>query len=220
MNGSIFLYQLFFILLFNYGAYRIGRYALTTSVAIQAILANFFVLKQISFLGFHITCSDGFAVGSIMSLNFLREFYSKEDAKIAIKICFFFMIFFVVMSQLHLQFIPSAFDTAHPAYTSLLSPSPRLLIASLTTFWLIQQFDLRAFGWISHLLPRSSFLLRNSISLIISQFFDTVLFSILGLAGLVARLGDIILVSFVVKVSVILILSPLMGALRKWGKYV
>lgn len=220
MNNSIFLYQLFFVLIFNYGAYRMGRHALITAVAVQAILANFFVLKQVPLLGFHITCSDAFAVGSIMSLNLLREHYGKDDAKAAIRTCFFFMAFFVVMSQLHLQFMPSSFDTTHAAYARLLSPSPRLLIASLATFWIVQQFDLRAFGWVSSVLPRSSFPVRSSISLTASQLLDTLLFSVFGLMGMVSHLGHIIIISFVVKVGVILILGPLMGALNRWGRRV
>ena len=217
MNASIFLYQLSFVLLFNYGAYRMGKHALITAVSVQAILANLFVLKQVPFFGFHITCSDAFAVGNIMSLNLIREHYGKDDAKTAIRTCFFFMAFFVVMSQIHLQFMPSYFDTTHAAYARLFSPSPRLLIASLVTFWIVQQFDLRAFGWVSNLLPRSPFPIRSSISSTASQLLDTLVFSVFGLMGIVSHLGHTIVVSFVVKVGVILILGPLMGALNRWN---
>ena len=220
MNSVNFLSQILFIFLFTYGAVRLGKQALITAVTMQAILANLFVLKQISLFGFHVTCSDAFAVGSILGLNLLREYYGKDAAKEAIKVCFFFMAFFVVMSQLHLRFIPSPFDTAHYAYARLLTPSPRLLIASLGTFWIVQQFDLRAFGWISRIFPRSPFPYRSSVSLTLSQLLDTVLFSFLGLYGMVAHIGHIILISFLVKAGIILLMGPFMGLLNRTGRRV
>ena len=215
MNELYFVTQVLFILLFSYGAFRLGKGALTTAVTVQAILANLFVLKQMTFFGFEVTCSDAFAIGSILSLNFLREYFGQESSKKAIHICFFFMIFFVVMSHMHLRFFPSPNDTAHLAYERLLKPAPRLLIASLSVFYLVQQFDLRCFGWITSLLSKSSFLMRSSLSLVLSQFLDTVLFSYFGLFGQVAHIGHVILISFLLKVTVILLLGPFLAFFKR-----
>lgn len=215
MNEITFLIQILFIFLFSYGAFRIGKGALITSVAVQAILANLFVLKQITFLSFTVTCSDAFAIGSILSLNLLREYFGKEEAKKAITVCFFFMIFFVAMSQLHLRFVPSPHDTTHFSYSHLLTPAPRLLIASLGVFFISQQFDVRAFGWISKILPRSPFPIRSTLSMTASQFLDTVLFTFLGLYGMVESVGHIILLSFFLKFLVILFIGPLLSVYKK-----
>lgn len=215
MNELYFLGQVIIVLLFSYGALRLGQGALTTAVTVQALIANIFVLKQMSFLGFEVTCSDAFAVGSILSLNLLREYFGKAQATKAISICFFFMVFFVAVSQMQLLFIPSPHDTAQFAYAKLLTPAPRLLFASLIVFFLVQHFDVRCFGWISKLLPRSPFPLRSSLSLTISQFIDTVLFSFLGLYGIVNSILDIILVSFLLKVCVIFTLGPMMGLMKR-----
>jgi len=220
VNSIHFLSQIVFIFLFTYGAFRMGKPALITAVTTQAILANLFVLKQISLFGFHITCSDAFAVGSIFGLNILREYWGRDAVKEAIKVCFLFMAFFVVMAQFHLRFIPSPFDTAHFAYARLLTPSPRLLIASLGTFWIVQQFDLRAFGWISKIMPHSPFPYRSTLSLTLSQLLDTILFSFLGLYGMVAHIGHIILISFLVKAGIILLMGPLMTLLNRTGRHV
>lgn len=218
MNELFFVLQLFLILLFTYGAFRLGEGALLTAVSMHALLANLFVLKQISFFGFEVSCSDGFAVGSILGLNLLREHFGKKSAKKAISICFFFMIFFVVMSQMHLLFSPSIYDTSHSAYKLLLSPAPRLLIASLFVFYLIQHFDVRLFSWISQHLPRFPFSVRSTISLTISQLFDTILFSFLGLYGLVTKLSHIIFISFFLKIFIILTLGPLMTFFKRVEK--
>ena len=216
MNELYFLLQVIIVLLFSYGALRLGQGALTTAVTLQAIIANLFVLKQMTFLGFEVTCSDAFAVGSILSLNLLREYFGKPAATKAISICFFFMVFFVAVSQVQLLFVPSIHDTGQFAYAKLLTPAPRLLFASLAAFFIVQHFDVRCFGWISKLLPRSSFALRSSLSLTISQLLDTVLFGFMGLYGIVNSLADIILIGFFLKVCVIFTLGPLMGLMRRW----
>lgn len=209
MNELYFVIQVCLVLLFSYGALRFGEKALTASVAILAIVANLFVLKQITFLGFSITCSDAYAVGSIFSLNLLREYYGKEAAKKAIPICFFFMVFFVALSQIHLRFAPSPYDTSQFAYAKLLTPAPRLLIASLLVFYAVQHLDVRLFGWISKVLPRSPFGVRSTLSLATTQLIDTLLFSFLGLYGMVAKIGHIILVSYLVKLGIVLLMGPL-----------
>ena len=73
MNEILFFSHLFIVTLFVLIFLKLGKEAVIASVAIQAILANLFVIKQISWFGFEITCSDVFSIGSIFSLNLLRE---------------------------------------------------------------------------------------------------------------------------------------------------
>ncbi|NGX39049.1 MAG: hypothetical protein KR126chlam1_00369 [Chlamydiae bacterium] len=218
MNELYFLSQILCIILFSYGALRLGKGALFTAITMQAVLANLFVLKQMSFFGFEVTCSDAFAIGSILGLNLLREHFGADSAKKGISICFFFMVFFAVMSQLHLLFTPSVHDTAHAAYARLLTPAPRLLFASLLSFYLVQHLDIRLFGLISNLLPRSKFPTRSTLSLVISQLADTILFSFLGLYGMVARMSHIILISFCLKALIILLMGPISSLFYKLEK--
>lgn len=203
MNESLFFFHILLVLGFGMLALRLGRSALTAWVSLQAVLANLFVLKQMTFFGFHITCSDVFAIGSILGLNLLREYFGKEAAKQALWSCFASMAFFVVMAKVHLMYVPSFFDTTQEAYQTLLSASPRLLFASLAVFFVVQQIDLKLFGLIKQKWSRWPLVFRNALSLTLSQFLDTVLFSFLGLWGLVASLWDIIAISFLVKLAII-----------------
>lgn len=215
MNELYFLTQILFIVLFSYGALRLGKASLMTAITIQVILANFFVLKQITFLGFDVVCSDAFAIGGMLCLNLLRESYGQESAKKAINSSFFFMVFFVVMSQLHLRFIPSPYDTSHFAYARLLNPAPRLLLSSLVVFYFIQHLDIRLFSLFSKLLPHSKFPTRSFLSISISQLIDTILFTFLGLYGMVSKLGDVILISFLIKLCVIFTMGPLLTLFKR-----
>ncbi len=214
MNEMLFILQTFLIVGFALGALRLGLSALTAWVAIQALIANLFVLKQITLFGFDVTASDAYVIGSLLGLNFLQEFFSKEDAKKATWICFFFMFFFTVISQLHLFYQPSAHDMTQSAFVTLLSPSPRLLMASMGVFFVVQQFDIRFFDFLKKIMPNSSFALRAAITLIVSQFLDTVLFSFTGLYGMVVSIIDIIIISYLIKLAVIFCFTSLV----KWVK--
>lgn len=215
MNELIFFVQIFFIICFTLACLRWGKEALIANAAFQALFANLFLLKQINLFGFEVTASDAFAVGSMLSINLLREFYSKESAMQSVRISFFFLLFFALLSQTHLLYIPSTGDVAHKAYTQLFSLAPRLFFSSLFTFWVVQQFDLRFFGWLTRILPGQSFSVRSTFSLIVSQGLDTLLFTFLGLYGLVASTVDVLFVSFFIKWLAISTLLPLSTFIKR-----
>ena len=206
MNELIFLIHILTIFGFALVALKLGKEALTAWIALQAVLANLFVLKQITFWGLNITCSDAFAIGSILGLNLLRYYYTPQAAQKALWICLFSMIFFVVMAQFQLVYQPSPFDSTHSAYLTTLSHSPRILTASLAVFLIIQRLDLYLFS-VLHKLP---LFLRNALAVTCSQLLDTVLFTLLGLWGLVDSLTEIIAVSFAVKLIIIICSSSCM----------
>lgn len=214
MNEFLFLAQVLVIIVFAIGALRLGKGALVSWVAVNALVANIFVLKQITLLGFHVTASDAYMIGSLLGLNFLQEYFGREEAQKATWICFFFMFFFVLVSQLHLFYLPSSFDTTQDSFQQLLSVSPRLMIASLSVFFIVQQFDIRFFALLKKVWPGLNLAFRMAISLVISQFIDTVLFSFAGLYGIVASVLDVIVLSFAIKLAVIFFFTPFI----KWAK--
>lgn len=203
MNEAIFLFHVFVVVGFVLGSLRLGKSALIAFIGLQGVLANLFVVKQMSLFGFAVTCSDVFAIGGILSLNLLQEYFGKEAAKQAVKISLLTLLFFAFMSQIHLIYAPTAFDTTQEAFQSIFSQSLRIVFASIATFYLVQQFDVRFFSVL-----RGKLAIRVAISLLFSQALDTTLFSFLGLYGLVESLADIILVSFLIKCFIIAVSSP------------
>ncbi len=216
MNESLFFIHILLVVGYALLALKGGKETLIAWIALQAVLANLFVLKQMFFFGFNITCSDIFAIGSILGLNFLQEFYGKAAAKQALWICFFAMGFFVIMSQIHLLYAPSDYDISNHAYQTLFSPSPRLLLTSIGCFLIVQSVDLYVFGALRTRCTRLPLFLRNGLSLTFSQLLDTALFTYIGLAGLVSHLFDIFLVSFLVKLLIIALSSPVISIAKKW----
>lgn len=215
MNELLFLLHILLVLFFAWGALKLGKEALVSWIAIQAILANLFVIKQTSLFGFTVTCSDVFAIGSILGLNLLQEYFGQESAKRAAWVCFFVMIFFALMSGVHLLYAPSFEDQTQAAFVSILSAAPRLLIASLITFLIVQQVDVRLYGLMKKALPTASFPVRNTLSITFSQLLDTTLFTFLGLYGLVTSIGDILLFSFAIKLLIVLLMMPALSLIKR-----
>ncbi len=210
MNELLFLLQALLVILCGLGSLRLGKEALFSWICLQAILANLFVTKQISCFGFTITCSDAFAIGSFLSLNLLQEYYGKLSCKKASYMAFYLMLFFTLASKIHLLFTPSPHDTTHPSFVTILTATPRLVIASLLSFFLMQRLDIWLFNYFKNnwKAPLSR---RSTASLLISQLFDTICFTYLGLYGSVASCGDIILVSYLVKCIIIFLSTPLIN---------
>ncbi len=216
MNELIFLLQILLIVCFSFGAFKLGKEALIAWVSIQAIIANLFVLKQIKLFGFDVTASDSYMIGSLLGLNLLQEHFSQEDANKATRICFFCMSFFAIISQVHLLFLPNLHDVTQQAYHILLSPSLRLLAASMGVFIIVQTFDIRFFVLIRTYLPHINFAWRAAIALFFSQFLDTILFSFLGLYGMVASIIDIIFISFLIKLIATFSITLCIRGIMRW----
>jgi len=188
---------------FSWYFLRLGQSALTAWIAILSLLANLFVLKQIDFLGLNATASDVFAVGSLLSLNLLQEKFGAKATQQAIWTSFSALLFFAVISQLHLLYEPSIYDQSQSAYELLLNPAPRILFASLASFLIVDQCDRVLYQWFRQKLPHLSMIWVSALTLCLSQSLDTVLFSLLGLYGVVEAILEIMLISFGIKLLVI-----------------
>lgn len=216
MNELLFFAHILVVLGFILIAYRMGAFALTSLIVLLGVLANIFVVKQMHLFCWTVTCSDVFMIGSILGLNLLQESWGREAAGRAIKISLLSLLFFIAMAQIHLLYIPSASDGTHGAFLTILSSSPRIVAASLLVYYLVQKLDVQVFGWLKKLFGDRFLPGRLTISLLFSQLIDTVLFSFLGLYGLVESVFDVILMSYLIKCIIIASSSTCIGAVRKW----
>ena len=208
INILLFLSSCALIAGFAWWFCYLGLGALTAWMAMLSLIANLFVLKQIHLFGFNATASDIFAIGGILSLNLLREKFGQAAAQRAIWISFACLLFFVLMAQVHLLYLPSQFDTTQLSYEQILSASPRLLNASLTTFLIVDQFDSHLYGTLRKRFPAVSIIFISAFSVAISQLLDTLLFSILGLYGSVQAIVEIITISYCIKLFAIINTVP------------
>lgn len=203
MNELVFILQVVAVVVAVMVGRRFEKEALMVLAVLLAVFANFFVLKQINLMGWTVTCADAYVVGHLLCLNWLQQEYGKESATQTVQLSFGAMVIFALLSQIHLVFTPSEVDVTQVHYQALLGIAPRLLVASIATFYLVQRLDIYLFGKILDLMPQTAWKIRSALSLVISQAVDTLLFTLLGLYGVVDNWLAIFWMSFVVKCVVI-----------------
>lgn len=177
-------------------------------LALLSIAMNLFVLKQITLFGLSVTSSDALAVGYLLGLNLIQEFFGSKSARQTIWISLFISISFVLLSQIHLAYAPNQYDVTQAHFSSLLTPMPRIIIASLITSLIVQLIDLSFFGFLRKKTEGRYLTGRITLALILSQSLDTVLFSFLGLYGIVENTLHIMILSLTIKGVVILFSTP------------
>lgn len=213
-NELIFFCHVLLLSFASLAALRLGKEALIAFICLQSVLANLFVIKQMTFFGLNATTADAFAIGSVLSLNFLQEYFGKESAQRAIWINLFVMIMYVMTSQIQLAYIPNMHDHNHTHYVSLLSSMPHIVAASIFVFFIAQQFDYFLYGFIKKVFKNKYLVLRNCLSIGICQLFDTVLFTMLALWGIADNLLEIIIISYTIKLLAIAASTPAIALTR------
>lgn len=209
MNELIFLIHLASIGITTLLMLYLGMAALISFLCVQAILANLLVIKQITLFGLNATASDAYIVGSVLTLNLVQEYYGKDQARKAIWVSFVLLVFYTIVSQIHLAYLASPSDFTHTAYEIILSFMPRITIASMLTYVAVQYFDTYFYAILKRIFHSKYLSLRNMLSIFVSQLLDTILFSILGLYGIVENIFQIMLVSFGIKMIAMFALIPL-----------
>lgn len=217
-NELIFLFHITLMSVATLMALRLGKEALVAFISLQAVLANLFVVKQITLFGLTATGSDAFTIGTVLGLNLLQEYYGREIAQKSIWISFGCLIFYGMVSQVHIGYIPHMCDTMQPHFIAVLNEMPRIVIASFTVYFLAQQLDYQLYGMLKRLFDGNYLVLRNYCSVLLVQLVDTVLFSFLGLYGILDNIWQIIAVSYTIKVIAILISTPFLALSRNLKK--
>lgn len=213
-NNLLFLSSVLLITSFAWGFLRFGKVALITWITIVSLSANLFVLKQITLFGLNATASDVFAVGGLFGLNLLQEYYGRETAQKAIWVTLACLVFFTVMSQIHLLYQPNDFDRTQAVYQSIFTHTPRIIFASLFTLFIVQQFDIRLYPLIRKRFQWLPITVASALSICVSQLLDTALFTVIGLYGIASALLEIFLVSYAIKMITIVCL-PFVAQLGK-----
>lgn len=211
MNELIFIMHSIFIGTSVLFALYLGKEALITFICLQGVLANLFVTKQITLLGLTATGADAFIVGAILGLNLLQEYFGPAYTKKTIGISFFTLIFYTIASQIHLIYIPALHDFAHVHFFALLGFMPRIAIASITVYITVLLIERWLYGLLKTAFNSKYLILRNCISIGTTQLIDTVLFSFLGLYGIVSNIGHIIIISYCIKIASLLISTPFLA---------
>ncbi len=199
-------------------AARWGKEGLIAITALLAVLANLLITKEILLCSMHVTATDTLGIGCGVALNMLQEQHGFKMAKNAVFISFFCLIVCAVMVQIHLWYIPAPSDVQHAHFCALFASMPRIIVASLGSYLIAQYLDCTIYRMMYERFFYLPALVRNYTSLAISQLFDTIIFSVVGLWGIMSNIGHIIIVSYSIKLVTIMLIVPLTWRLFSAGK--
>ena len=155
--------------------------------------------------------------------DILSEVAGKKEANKAVRLGIFSSLFFILVSQLWLQFTPAETDFIMPHIQAVFSNTPRLMLASFLVYAICQQFDVWAYHkWWAFTTKKCGdsqrFLwVRNNGSTLISQFLNTLLFTLGAFWGVhdTPTLISIIASSYVIFVCTSLLDTPFIYLARK-----
>ncbi len=167
-----------------------GKTGLFAWTVFATITANLEVLLLVDAFGIEQTLGNVLFASTFLVTDILSEKYGKKDAQLAVDLGVATSIGFIVLSRLWLCYTPAANDWAMPSFQTIFTNTPRVMLASVLVFAIVQRFDVwlyhkwwdyskRKFG------DSKRFLwLRNNGSTMVSQLLNTVLYTFGAFGGL------------------------------------
>ena len=216
MNELIFFSHLLFILGSVTIALRLGKEALVSLFILLTVVANLFVTKEMVCFGFMITCTDAYTVGAMLIMNLIQEIYGKKVAGRILIALFFLLAVFVVMGQIHLQYLPSKSDVMHGAFQQILALTPRTMLVSIGAGVLAQKIGIELFARLRQKIERVPFWIPFALAAAVTQLIDTTVYSYGALYGVLHNMGHIIMVSYLIKLITIAAMAPCTLFMKKW----
>lgn len=205
-------------------AYRFfGKTGLFCISAIATVLANIEVVILVNAFGMEQTLGNVLFASTFLVTDILSECEGKKEANKAVWLGVLSSIFFLVLSQSWIYYIPSENDFVHSSVKEVFANTPRMIIASLAVYAISQLFDV----WLYHKWwaftekrfgdKRRFLWLRNNGSTLVSQLLNTLLFTLFAFWDTydIKTLASIFLSSYVIYVVTSLLDTPVLYLARK-----
>jgi uncharacterized integral membrane protein (TIGR00697 family) len=179
---------------------------------IATIAANIEVLILVNAFGMEQTLGNILFASTFLVTDILSEVCGKEEAKKAVYLGIATSVVFIIITQTWMFYTPSNGDFAMPHIKAIFSNTPRLMLAGVVVYIIVQLFDVWAYHkWWDYTTRRfgdkKRFLwLRNNGSTLLSQLLNTVLFTVTAFWGVY---DSQILISLIVSSYVIFIVTSL-----------
>ncbi len=187
-------------------------------IGISTILANIEVTKCINLFGLSLTLGNAAYSSTFLATDILSEMYGGNEARKAVNIGLFSMIFFTLLIQLDVLFIPNTEDLVSESMKNIFGFIPRICIASLFSYYISNTLDTFLYDFIKRKAPSDKFLwLRNNGSTMISQLIDSIIFTTISFLGIYTTktLINLIVVTYLVKVLIAILDTPFIYLSKK-----
>lgn len=157
-----------------------GKIGVIVWVSLATVLANIITAKNANIFGLSTAIGTVMFASTFLATDILTECYSPKDAKKAINIGLFSNIILIVSTQIALLYVPSEFDYAHDAMSTLFSLNLRISIASATMYYIANMADIYVFSKIKQKTDGKMLWLRNNVATILCNCLEN--FGFIGLA--------------------------------------
>lgn len=221
-------YLLLFHLIFVYGSVLLwflwfdvkGLYAFTV---FATITANIEVLMVVTAFGMEQTLGNILFASTFLITDILSEIAGRKAAQQSVRIGIATSITFIILSQSWLLFFPAKSDWASESMHTLFANTPRIMLSSVLVYAITQAFDVWAYHqWWKFTTKitgdqKRMLWVRNNGSTLISQFFNTLLYTFFAFYGAydTTTLVQIILSSYLIFILTSLADTPVLYAARK-----
>lgn len=204
--------------------YRLfGETGLLCFTVFATIAANIEVLLLVDAFGMEMTLGNILFSSTFLVTDILSEVAGKKAANRAVGVGIATSLLFILVSQSWLLYQPNGNDWAFPSIQSIFSNTPRLMVASLAVYAVVQVFDVWAYHkWWAFTTRRFGdarrFLwLRNNGSTLLSQLLNTFLFTFAAFLGVypLETLCSIVLSSYLIFIVTALADTPAVYLARR-----
>lgn len=165
-----------------------GKAGMTGWTVLATIAANIEVAVLIRAFGLEQTLGNVLFASTFTATDILSELYGKKEAQKAVNIGIAASLSFIILSRFWLMFTPDAADTAFPAIDAIFSGTPRIMLAGVAVYAVVQRFDVWAYHRIWKLTSASGdrnrmLWLRNNAATMTSQLLNAFLFNFAAFYG-------------------------------------
>lgn len=201
----------------------LGNAGLYCWTVLATIAANIEVLIVVNAFGMEQTLGNILFASTFLVTDILSETEGKHAANKAVLIGILTSGVFILISQSWMLYTPNDNDWASPAIASVFSNTPRLMLSSIIVYAIVQAFDVFAYHAIwakttKRCKDSRKFLwLRNNGSTLISQFFNTFLYTFAAFLGIYEpkTLMNIVFSSYVIFIFTSLLDTPAVYVARR-----
>lgn len=188
----------------------LGKNGLLIWVAIATIISNIETVKLVDLFGIETALGTVLYASTFLTTDILNEKYGKKFAIKALYIGFTSMVLMTVFTSIALLFKPSTSDFANESLKLIFTLNIRITIASLLGFVTSQLIDTNLYNLLKNKFKH--LWIRNNISTMVSQFFDTIIFVLITYIGTVPTkvIIDIMVSMYIFKFVIAILDTPFM----------
>ena len=173
------------------------------------VVSNIIAIKSISIGGL-----VGPAAVICYSLTFaitdsISEVWGRKTTQFVVYLGFVSVVISAIFVRLAIVMPGAEFWSLQDEFKLIMGSNMRIVLASLLAYLISQTHDVFIFHYIKQKTGGKHLWLRNNVSSILSQLLDTVVFIVVGFAGLGIPLWDMIVGQFVIKIIIAIIDTPL-----------